>query len=53
MLAGGGRADAPYGALGKNPADWKGTNATRQGDEDDEDKDTGKKKKKIDTSQYD
>ena len=43
MLAGGGGADTPYGALGKDPATWKNTSARREGD---------KKKKEKDTSQY-
>ena len=53
MLAGGGGANTPYGSLTGDKTKWIGTSATRQGDDDEEDKDTGKKKKKIDTSQYD
>jgi len=45
MIAGGGGADTPYGALGKDPKDWKGTNATRKGDEDEDDEEAAKDKK--------
>ena len=49
MLAGGGGADTPYGALGKDPKNWKYTNAKR---EDTRKKEEEKSKTKKDTSQY-
>ena len=50
MLAGGGGADTPYGALGKNPATWKNTSARREGDKKKKEEEGNKTKK--DTSQY-
>jgi len=44
MIAGGGGADTPYGALGKDPNTWKNTSARREGDKKKKEEGEGKGK---------